>query len=208
MANTDRVNGFKPVGTLSGGLGAEGYIQRCLVDEDYAVALAVGDVVIPVASNESNGMPTIQASTAGDEPYGIIVGFQNWDDDNSNVTQTLDDPRISRASSRGYALVAISSDLIMEVQVSTGGDLEDGDIGANADLTAGGVDLAAQTSGMELDYSTMNTTNTLAFKILQIVERADNALGAHGKVLVVFNLHIFAVGGDSTGATGSDGVHA
>jgi hypothetical protein len=209
MANTDRVNGFKPVGTLSGGMGALGWIQRCLVDEDDATALAVNDVVAAAAGNESLGIPTVTACSAGNVPYGVIVGFENWDNGrDSSVTQTLEKPRIRTGSVRGYALVAIAPDLVMETQISTGGDLEDGDILSNADLVAGGADTAAQTSGMELDYSTMAATNTLCFKILQIVERDDNALGAHAKVLVTFNLHDLAGGADATGSTGSTGVHA
>ena len=214
MANTDRVNGFKPIGTLSGGMGSLGYIQRCLVDEDYAVALAVNDVVILATSNESNGMPTVAAAAAGNTPYGVIVGFENWDNGrDSSVTQTLEKPRISSASTRGYALVAISPDLIMETQISTGGDLEDGDIGSKADLVAGGADATAQTSGMEVNYSTMAATATLVFHILEMVERSDNALGAHAKVHVTFNIHELGRGvydGAITAAdvTGQLGVHA
>ncbi|RJO60806.1 MAG: hypothetical protein C4542_08130 [Dehalococcoidia bacterium] len=208
MANLDRVNGFKPVGTLSGGKGSIGWIQKCLVDEDDSTAVAVGDIVVLASGNESLGIPTVAASAAQDVPYGVVVGIENWDGSDSSVTQTLDKPRYRPASVRGYALVAIAPDLVMEAQISTGGDLEDGDIGANADLVAGGVDTAAQTSGMELNYATMAATNTLVFKIIELLPREDNALGAHAKVLCTFNLHDLAGGADTTGSTGSTGVHA
>jgi hypothetical protein len=184
------------------------------VDEDDSTALAVNDVVKLASGNESLGLATVTAAAAGNTPYGVVVGFENWDGSDSSVTQTLEKPRIRSASVRGYALVAIAPDLIMETQISTGGDLEDGDIGAKADLTAAGADTTAQTSGMELDYSTMAATATLMFHILQMVERADNALGAHAKVWVTFNAHELGRGcyyldtGGSADVAGQVGVHA
>lgn len=206
MANTDRVNGFKPVGTLSGGYGVLGYIQRCLKDEDDSTELAVGDVVEIVTSNESNMMPTVTAASAGDLSYGVCVGLENWDGNDPEVTQTLDQPRYIAGSKRCYVLVAIAPDLLMEVQSS--GTFEDGDIGANGDLTDATPDVDAQTSGQEIDQSSVNTTNTLNFKILECINREDNALGANAKLLVMFNLHFLAGGADGTGSTGSVGLHA
>lgn len=210
MANSDIVNGFKPVGTLNGGKGGQGYVQRCLVDEDDSTALALGDIVKLAAGNESLGIPTVTAAAAGETPYGVVVSFENWDDGrDSSVTQTLEKPRIRSASTRGYALVAISPDLIMEVQAS--GTVEDGDIGAKADLTAAGADTTAQTSGMEIDASTLAATSTLVFHVLEIVNREDNALGSNAKLLVSFNIHELGKGCyevSESDATGHAGVHA
>jgi len=216
MANTDRPSGFRPVGTLSGGLGALGFIQRCLVDEDDSTVLAVNDIVKLTKSDESNGMPTVAAVTAGDTAYGVVVGFENWDNGrDSSVTQTLEKPRIRTASVRGYALVAISPDLIMEAQVSSDAALADGDIGGKANVLATAPDSDAQVSQMEIDNGSSTSiaaTATYDMHILQLLDKPDNALGTHAKVLCTFNIHelgrgIYDGALTAAAATGHLGVH-
>ncbi len=209
MANIDRVNGFKPVGTLSGGMGAQGYIQKCLHDEDDAEEIAVGDAVRLVASNEGLTIPTVTvANTAGETPYGICVGVELWDGSDASVTATLDRPRYIAGSIRGYTLIAIAPDLIMEVQGN--GVVEDGDVGAKADVIDATPDTSAQTSGQEIDISTAAATATLVYHILEVIDRGDNELGNWAKLLVTFNIHelghgIYDVGQSDT--SGHVGVH-
>jgi len=202
VANVSRINGFKPVGTLSGGMGNIGWIQKCLKDEDDATDLAVGDIVKLAAGNESLGIPNVTAwTTTADESYGVVVGIENWDGSDSAITPSLDKPRYSAVSTRAYVLVAISPDLVMEAQIAS---LEDGDIGAKADPIDGGQSSTAQTSGMYVD--TAAATATYGLHILEMVPREDNALGAYGKVLVTWNLHQLGRGIHTTG--GLIGVHA
>ena len=202
MANVSRINGFKPVGTLSGGMGSIGWIQRCLKDEDDSADMAVGDPVKLAANNESVTCPTVTAwTTTTNENYGIVVGFENWDGSDSLVTQSLDKPRYSAASTRAYPLVAISPDLVFEAQVAA---LEDGDVGAQADPIDGGQDATAQTSGFYLD--TAAATATLGCHILEVIDRPDNIIGTYGKVLATWNMHALGRGITTTG--GMTGVHA
>lgn len=201
MANVSRIHGFTPVGTLSGGIGSMGYVQKCIKGTD-ATALAVGDPVKLVAGALSLGIPTVTAwTTTADANYGIVVSMESWDGSDADVVSSLDKPRYVATSTRMYVLVAISPDLIFEAQVAS---LEDGDIGSKADPIDGGADADAQTSGFYLD--TPAATETLGCSILEIVSLPDNALGAYGKVRACWNMHQLGRGIKTTGGQG--GVHA
>lgn len=208
MANTDYVTGFKPVGTLSAGMGGIGYVQRCL--HVGSTELAVGDIVKLEANAQSLGVPTVIALTTGatDVPYGCCVGIELWDGSDSAVTQTLDTPRYLAASARAYALIAIAPDLIMEVQSSVA--VEDGDMGAKTLLVGATPDTTRQSSGQEV--GTAAADSTYVFHVLELFSVEDNDLGASGNVLVTFNIHELGRGCydvNETDIAGSGlGVHA
>lgn len=63
------------------------------------------------------------------------------------------------------------------------------DIGLNADIVVGTASSTYKRSGMELDASTVATTQTLVIKILEVQKRIDNALGANVKVICTINQH-------------------
>ncbi|MBU8921273.1 MAG: hypothetical protein KOO63_05590 [Bacteroidales bacterium] len=198
MANVDRVRGFEPVGFLSGA-SYNGESRRCYVPSGQDKALAVGDIVKLLANGASKNVPNVTDSDAGDCPCGVITSIERWEDG-------ILDPTYLPASTGAYVLVCMDPNLVMRVQSS--GTVEDGDVGANADLVAAGVDTDSGASGMEIDQSTVNTTNTLIFFILEVEDRADNELGANADLLVGFNIHQYGHGADTTGSTGSTGVHA
>lgn len=183
MANTDRVRGFEPVGHLSGAPFNAGSARRCYVSSSVATAIAVGDAVTLIANASSVGVPCVEDSDQGDTNYGIVVDIERWTEGELEV-------KYLPASTGGYITVCIDPGLIMLVQAN--GVVEDGDMGANADLVAAGVDTATGTSGMEIDISTAANTSTLDFHILGIADREDNALGANADLIVCFNLHQLA----------------
>jgi len=189
MANIDAPNGFKPVGHLDGSPW-NGATRRCSVASGYGTALFPGDPIVFVANANSNGFPSIEAAGATAAPGGIIVSF---DPDPDNPGR-----RYLPASSTGaYANVACSPDLICEVQAN--GTFEDGDVMSNASATAGSGSTTTGCSAYEIDVSTCAATSTLVYKVLGLVDREDNALGADAKLLVTFNIHQLGRGAGVTG---------
>lgn len=63
------------------------------------------------------------------------------------------------------------------------------DIGLNADIVVAAGNATYKRSGMELDASTVDTTNTLVLRVLGIEPAVDNALGANVKCIVKINVH-------------------
>ncbi len=198
MANVNRVRGFEPVGFLSGA-SYNGESRRCYVPSGQDAALAVGDIVKLLANGASNKVPNVTDADTGDLACGVIISIERWQDG-------ILDPTYLPASTGAFVLVCMDPNLVMRVQSS--GVVEDGDIGANSDLIAAGVDTASGASGMELDQAKVNTTSTLNFFILEVEDRADNELGLNADLIVGFNLHQYGHGADGTGSTGSTGVHA
>jgi hypothetical protein len=62
------------------------------------------------------------------------------------------------------------------------------DIGNNIDVIVGSGNTNTGRSGMELDSSTADTTNTLVFRILQLDPVVGNAVGTNANWLVTGNL--------------------
>lgn len=202
MSNTDRVNGFRFIGHLNGAP-VNGATHRYYVDPDYATALFPGDVVKLVASNESKGRPTVEACAAGTVHVGVIASVE-FDPDNLGR-------RYLPASTGGWVKVYDAPDALFEVQASSDADVEDGDLGGNANHLAGAGNTTTGASGYEIDTGSATaiaSTNTYTWTVLRLVEREDNALGAHAKLIVRANLHQYGQGADATGSTGATGVHA
>jgi hypothetical protein len=188
MANVDRVAGFIPVGTTSGS-DYKASIVKCYVPSSDDTAIAVGDAVKLAGSSDAAGTsPTVTAASAGDYVYGIVDSVENAPSA-ANVANDLT-KTYRPASTAQYIYVITDPDLVCEIQEdSVGGALAATSVGLNADFIAGGVDTAAQTSGMELDSNTADTTASLGLQILGLVDRPDNAIGTNAKWRVRFNLH-------------------
>lgn len=73
------------------------------------------------------------------------------------------------------------------------------DINLNADAVMGSANTTYRRSGMEIDSSSIDTTATLQLKIIEVLPRADNALGEFCKCVVKINNHQF---GSHTGTAG------
>lgn len=192
MANTDSPLGLVPKRHINGAP-YNGAMNAYYVPSDYATALFVGDAVIITGTsndtaykdNAPGTLAEVNKATAAGGAYisGIIVGFDVLGTD---LTKTY-----NAASTERIVYLADDPDLIFEIQEDSGGTVLDAtDVGLNADLvfTHAGSTTSGK-SGMELDRSTANTTNTLQLKIKNLVNRADNALGDSAKWEVSINLH-------------------
>lgn len=186
MANTDRPNGFKPVGTLSGSPW-QGSVERFELDASHAI-IGVGDLV----QMTSDGYPDLYA--AGEiSLLGVVVGVGSWE---SNAVAgkvgdsflSTGDATLSGYGSKAVALntagviyVCTAPDVILEAQEdAVGAAIALADVGANIEIIYAAPNTTTGISNMELDSSTVAQTATLPLKIHSLVQRPDNELGASG----------------------------
>lgn len=206
MANTSRINGFKPVKHFNG----SPYNGQTTL---YYVAAAsdeilVGDVAKLAGSADANGIPSAELCGATDVPIGIVVGIltSKFDPVGKMTTGSLvlDLPAAAQiaAGAAGYILVADATDIIMEVEADTSATPALVDVGLNVSHTNLANSLtrtaATTTSPAAVNTTTKAVTSTLNFQILGFVQRVDNEIGASAKLLVRFNRHQFM----SVGTTG------
>lgn len=176
MANTDAPKGFVPLRHLGGGLvRANGNYK---VASAYATAFGRGDAV----KMHSDG--TIIRAAATEVLLGICAGFQ--------FTNSLGEPKWSDfwpAAQVATDIVAYVYDdpwIVFGVQVN-GGTLDQGAVGACADIVVGTYDQTIKQSQSELNASV--GSGTAQCKILGLEPLPGNAWGANAKVEVLINEH-------------------
>lgn len=200
MANVDRPNGLRPVGSRTGAPWS-GQTNMYLLDSGDGTATFVGDLVklagaAGIAGQTVNGvdvegMPTVAQSTAGGVHVGVIVGFLPNQD---NLSQ-----KHRAASTSRIALVADDPNTVFEVQEVSGGTaLTSAEVGLNANVVVGAGNTTTGASGMELNNGSEAVTATLDLRILGLAKRPDNAFGEHAKWLVLINAHQYG----NVGTTG------
>jgi len=182
MANVNRINGFRPVGTLA----ARPWTERVIKMYHAAGAnlnLNVGDVVKFSGTADADGVPGCLICGAGEKPCGVIVGICPSID---NLVYPYMPGLVE-----GYVMVCVDPHVIMEVQSSTA--VAAASVGLNASLVQT-VPAANSlgTSGQELNGGTLAGTATLVFQVIGFAQRPDNTpAAAYNKVLVTFNVHQF-----------------
>ena len=185
MANADSAFGLRPVRYLSGapynGAANKYYIPA--TDTDTAVY--IGSVVKLTGGADADGIPVVTGNVSSGNPVvGVVVG----------VVPATADSTIYRANSTArYVLVADDPNLLFEVQEdSDGGALAATAAGATCMLT--GFTSGSTTTGLsaiELDSSNVSETSDTDddVRIIALVQRPDNAVGANAKWLVRLNVH-------------------
>ena len=201
MANTSRINGFRPVKHLNGSPyngQANLYYVSSAGDE-----ILVGDPVKLAGSGDTAGNPSCDLSGITDVACGVVVAVLNSKFDPVGKLTTgsmaLDLPAAAQiaASGSGYVLVADSPDIVFEVETSNG-DIAAVNIGLNVTPALGSRSSTTVTSPATIDMGTESTTNSLMFKILGLSQKVGNEIATSAKVLVMFNAHQFG----SVGTTG------
>ena len=176
MANSDAPFGFRPInrdGSPYNGATTRGYFLAA-----DTTAAFIGDAVISVGTSLAGAMAVEQAD-AGDDVYGVIVGFDVNPDDLG--------AQYRKASTLRYCKIAPADNLFFEVQDS--GTLGLAEAGHNADLiqTHAGVTTYGL-SGMEIAANN-STTSTLDLQLVVPVDREDNdGTLANANWIVKFNV--------------------
>jgi len=207
MANVNRPNGFSPVGLLSGAnWNEQGRLYA--IATDASNTYAIGDVVMSAASADADGIPLVQkwggATTTSALPLGIIVGIRVADPGVSLVgaSLSLEKAYIGKSAGTRYVYVVDDPNILFEAQFDSTA-IAAANLHQNAAVTV----TADQTSTLSpsAPYSSLvltgpATTATLAVRVLGLVQRPDNAVGAYARVLCKWNFHEFGV---TAGASGT-----
>lgn len=210
MANTNKVNGFRPVKYLNGAPW-NGQTRTYVIPSGDGTATFVGDLVkLNGALDETTGLPTVIQAAASQAVVGVIVGFAPDTGTlagrfMSSGQTNLDTPVYRRASTRRVCFVADDPNLLFEVQEDGVSDpLEEEDVSMNVNVVVGSGSTITGASGMQLDSDTHATTNTLPLKLMGVIAREDNEWVTNGQAytrwLVKINSH------QLVGDTGSTGV--
>lgn len=109
------------------------------------------------------------------------------------ATESSTGVALSYAAADGAkVLVADHPDQRFIIQASSNQIDAQTDIGLNADVVVGSPNTTYKRSGMQLDSSTIATTQALVLKIQEVYKDIDNALGDKVDVIVSINQHQLA----------------
>ena len=173
MANVNRPNGFKPVGTISGSPWS-GAVRKYSCDASSG-AIFPGDLIKLEADGKA------EAAAAGDtQLIGVCVGIVV----DRDVAAT-EHPGYKPATTAGEILVCIAPDALYEAQED--GDTTDlalTDIGANVDMVdAGGSTVTGQSVQM-IDSDSATASGSAQLRIVDFIDRPDNAIGDYARWVV------------------------
>lgn len=188
MSNSDKPSGLKPVEHLNGNPW-NGKARMYSIAVGYATAIFMGDPVKSGGSADATGKyPTVEQAAAGDLIRGVVIGVS--DQPYIAVDQDNLHRAYSPASTAGYCLVVDDPNVVFEVQEDSDTNNIDADmVGLNIDLIIGSGNTNTGLSGVELDSSTSGAGADVQCRILGLVNREDNALGANAKWKVLINEH-------------------
>ncbi len=183
MASVSRLNGFRPVKTITGPY--NGAANVYFVPASDSSVIMVGDPVKLLGdARAASGVPTVtRVSAATDIPVGVVVGilFSGVGDaQNIPPVNDLNTPVFRRASTDRYLLVADDPSVVYEVEYE-GTSVAAGTITANVGLNGQFAIAAGNTttgaSGIQLSSTGLATTATLPIKIVGFPARPDNIPG-------------------------------
>lgn len=190
MANADAAFGLKPVRYRSGAP-YNGACSLYHVPASDSTAVYVGGLVKLTGGADADGIPTVTGNVASGNPVcGVVVGIK---------PVTADSTTYRVASTLRYVYVADDPALMFEVQEdSDGGALAATACGATATLT--GFTSGSTVTGLsaiEIDSSGLSETSDTDddVRIHQLVQAADNEVGANARWLVSLNVHAFVNAG-------------
>jgi hypothetical protein len=202
MANTSRVNGFKPVKHQNGSpYNGQANIYEFAAGE--TVPLFVGDAVLRSTAASTSGYVTVKslsaAATANDVTSGVVQGVvvgilpPKLDSVAGSMTAgsiVLDTPQYAAAGTKTFVMVADSIDIIYEIQSTASYALAD--IGLNADVgvLANTTALTTGNSPMFVNATSPTASATRPLHVIGYAQRVDNeAPAASNKLLVQFTTH-------------------
>lgn len=184
MASVSRINGFRPVKTISGAP-YSGKANLYFMASGNSDVVMVGDAVkLAGDARAASGAPTVARCGATDIPVGVVVGilFSGVGNEVTNVpaVSDLNTPVYRRASTDRYVLVADDPLLVYEVQyagTSVAAATITANVGQNGQFTTTAGSTTSGSSGMQLDSTGLATTSTLPLKIVGFPSRPDNIPG-------------------------------
>lgn len=182
MANVDKAYGLRPLGNLSA-TGAQkqyGYV----IQDNQSGAIFQGDLVTLVA-----GYLVKYVSGTHATAVGVFNGVNYIDPNTGKPTWKNYYPGSVNITS-GQILAEVLDDPNQLYVVQADEDIVQADIGQNAAVTTTAGSTVNGISAMELDSSTILTTNTLVLKIVGLYNAPNNTIGENfAQVVVKINAH-------------------
>jgi hypothetical protein len=182
MANVDKAYGLRPLGNLSA-TGAQkqyGYV----IADNQSGAIFQGDLVTLVA-----GFLVKYVSGTHATAVGVFNGVNYIDPNTGKPTWKNYYPGSVNITS-GQILAEVLDDPNQLYVVQADEDIVQADIGQNAAVTSTAGSTVNGISAMELDSSTILTTNTLVLKIVGLYNAPNNTIGENfAQVVVKINAH-------------------
>lgn len=206
MSSVSRINGFRPVKTITGANWSGGANVYFVPSSDSTVIM-IGDAVkLAGDARAASGVPTVTRCAATDPAVGIVVGILFTgvgDAQNIPPVTDLNTPVYRRASTDRYLLVCDDPNVVYEVQyagTSVAAATITANVGLNGQFTTTAGSTTSGASGMQLDSSGLATTATLPLKIVGFPARPDNIAGdVYFSYWVKLNQVVFGTGTGSTG---------
>jgi hypothetical protein len=189
MANIDAPSGLVPIGTMSGA-DYHGKLRRICFLTGNATATFIGDLVKLAGSASPDGTAVAVAqSAAGDASVGVLVSLDPLNPSTLGES-SLSTANYRRASTLRYGYAAFGADVLYTCQEdSDGGALAVTDASDNINVIVGAGNTITGLSGMELDSSSADTSNTLQLRLHGIETIMGNAIGTNCRWVVSINLN-------------------
>lgn len=184
MSNTSSPIGLKPLRYLSGAP-YNGAANLYDVPAADGTALFLGDPVKLYGAADSTGKYNgVIKATSGNIVTGVVVGFLV---DPTDLTITY-----RKASTNRKVFVADNlAQLLFLIQADA--SVAAADVGLNCGWNDTAGSSTTGQSGVSLDTSTKQTTNTLPLKIVSLVNSEDNTVSdSYPYVVVMFNINQWA----------------
>ena len=194
MPTTSAPYGLLPIQLTGGGQATAGIRQYKLLSNS-STGFFYGDIVNIGAGVATPVTATPTTTRNGNTPWGIFVGVNYYDTNGQpRWSQYLPANGYTTYSSYGDILLSVMDDPNAVMQVQASGSVANTDIGKNAALT--NFSAGSTTTGnskVQLDQSSINTTNTLGVKIIAIAPGPNNAAGdTYTDVWVRWNQNVHA----------------
>ena len=194
MANQDTPSGFRPVQSRDGSP-YTGKTRTVIIAAADANAYFQGDFVSFTGTQlksevDDTYYEVVAPSTVGDDRIaGAIVGLSTIDDE---TTQYLGHRPAGAKSVNMRVQIPMDRDTIYEAQEdSVGGALTAGDAQRNIDFVIAAGNSATNTSGWEIDSSTVTDAATGSLRLMKYQGSLTNEAGDNAKWLVAINLDAY-----------------
>lgn len=183
MANVDKAFGLKPLGNLSATGAQKQYGYN--IEDNQSGAIYQGDLVTIVDGYVVKFLPATHAAALGVfngcnyiDPTTGKPTWKNFYPGSVNITQ-------------GQIIADVIDDPSQLFTIQADGNIEQADIGKNADVIGTGGSTTTGVSTMELDNSTIADNAARNLKIVGLYNVPGNELGDYAVLVVKINEHLY-----------------
>ena len=175
MANTIGYNGFRPADTQSASMW-NGKLSTYKIKNSYGTNIFKGDPVVLVKTSNVGYVNSMAAG--GSSILGIFWGCQYYDTvQQKYIFSNMYSTGFSPPSGTDIDCFVIDDPLVEFVAQVSGSAITNIHVGNNADVNLGTGSTTTGLSGAYVDYTTLNTTNTLPFRITGFWPAVVNGVG-------------------------------